>query len=267
MRTMAGALVASGPVVALGCETGPSYDQWAATDGAAGRINLDEVQEAFKKSKSGSDFEKRVNQIFEGDNLVLVRVKQGDTGTTVEAWENLDGDYVISEGDDLLFTILEKPDKSHEMRGYGANGYYHQPFGTGSFLLSYMMISAMSPYGGYYYHAPRGATHVRTLNNQRTSYRRSSEYTNQVSKNSKYFKKQSNFAGSKYKSSGNSLSSSRRTYQSGKKTSGQFRNSTTGVRSSWGASNRGSSFGRGSRGGFGGGGRGFGGGQSIIGDL
>ena len=55
-------MVAAGPVMAA-CSSGPTYDQWAATDGAAGRINLDDVQEAFKDSKSPTDFERRANEI------------------------------------------------------------------------------------------------------------------------------------------------------------------------------------------------------------
>ena len=74
MRTFAGALLA-GPVIAA-CSSGPTYDQWAATDGAAGRINLDEVQAAFKKAKSTTDFERRVNEIYEGDGMVLIRARQ-----------------------------------------------------------------------------------------------------------------------------------------------------------------------------------------------
>ena len=53
-----GGIVAAGPLLAA-CG-GPSYDAWAATDGAAGRINLDDVQEAFKNSKSPTEFEERV---------------------------------------------------------------------------------------------------------------------------------------------------------------------------------------------------------------
>ena len=261
MRTMAGALVATGPVIAA-CETGPSYEQWAETDGAAGRINLDEVQAAFKSSKSGTEFERRVNEIYEGDHLLLIRVEQDAEGTTVEAWENLNGNMVIDENDDdLLFSIQERADKSYNMRGYGANGYYNSGFGAGNFLLTYMVLSSMRPFGGYYYYSQPGRSHYTRLNSQRSSYRRSSGYRSQVSKNTRYFSRQGKFTGS-------NLSSSRRTYQSTQKSTSGFKSSSTGVRSSWGSSGRGSSFGRaGSRGGFGGGGRGFGGGQVIIGGI
>ena len=267
MRTMAGALVATGPVIAA-CETGPSYEEWAATDGAAGRINLDEVQAAFKSAKSGTDFERRVNEIYEGDKLVLIKVKQDAEGTTVEAWENLNKNLVIDEGDDLLFSIQERADKSYNMRGYGANGYYNSGFGAGNFFLTALVLSSMRPYGGAYYYAQPGRAHYSRLNSQRSTYRRSSGYRSQVSKNTRYFNRQGNFAGTRFEDAGRNLGSSRRTYQSTQKSTSGFKNSATGVRSSWGSSGRGSSFGRGgSRGGFGGGGRGFGGGQVIIGDI
>ena len=70
-----GGIVATAPLIAA-CGGGPSYEDWAATDGAAGRINLDDVQAAFKDSESATEFERRVNEIYEGDGLVLIRAKQ-----------------------------------------------------------------------------------------------------------------------------------------------------------------------------------------------
>ena len=149
---LAGTMVAGGPMMAA-CSSGPTYDQWAATDGAAGRINLDDVQQAFKSANSVTDFEQRVNQIYEGDGIVLVRAKQEPDGLLLEGWEDLDGNYEISDAqDDLLFTILER-NKQHEMRGYGANSYYNSGFGAGNFLFTYMIISSLSP-RGYYYSTP-----------------------------------------------------------------------------------------------------------------
>ena len=56
-----GGIVAAAPLL-LPAVAPPTKD-WAATDGAAGRINLDDVQEAFKDSDSATEFEKRVNEI------------------------------------------------------------------------------------------------------------------------------------------------------------------------------------------------------------
>ena len=107
MRTMAGTLAVTVPAVAA-CSAGPTYDEWAATDGAAGRINLDDVQDAFKRATSATDFERLVNEVYEGDGIVMVLAKQEDNGLVVEGWEDLDGNYTIEDDkDDLLFSITQ----------------------------------------------------------------------------------------------------------------------------------------------------------------
>ena len=258
---LAGTMVAGGPMMAA-CSSGPTYDQWAATDGAAGRINLDDVQQAFKSAKSATDFEQRVNQIYEGDGLVLVRAKQEPDGLLLEGWEDLDGNHEISDAqDDLLFTILER-NEQHEMRGYGSNSYYHSGFGAGNFLFTYLLISSLTP-RGYYYSTPPGYART-TMTNQRNSYRNTSRYRSQVSRNSNYFSTQKRFAGSRYDSAGRNISTSRQSYLGKQQSSGAFKKSSTGVRSSWGRSTsagRSSGFG-GGRGGFF---RGGGGAQTLIG--
>ncbi len=251
---LAGTLVVGGPVLAA-CSTGPTFDQWAATDGAAGRINLDEVQNAFKKSESASEFERRVNQLYEGDGLVLIRASQDGESLTLEGFEDLDKNGTIDEAkDDLLFTIVKVNDQ-HQMRGHGANGYYRSSFGAGDFLFTYLIVSSLTRY-----QTPIG--NVSRMRNQRTNYRSSSAYRSQVSKNSRFFNTQKSFHGSNYDSAGRNLNPARQSYQSAQKTSGGFKNSGTGVRSSFGSrsgGSRGSS--RGGRGGFGG----FGGAQVVIG--
>jgi len=258
-RTVAGALIAAGPVIAA-CSLGPNYDEWAATDGAAGRINLEEVQKAFKDANSVTEFERRVNEIYEGDGLILVRARQDPDALVIEGWEDLGGNFEIDETtDDKLFDIVER-DKQHEMRGYGSNSYYNRGFGGGNFLFTYMVISSLSPRGYYYSTSP---TYARGgLRSSRTSYRSSNGYKSQVSKNSKYFSKNGGYAASAYKSAGSRQSTARQSYKSKQQTSGAFKSSSTGVRSRWGSSSARSTR---SRGGRGGGFRGFGGAQTIVG--
>lgn len=258
-RTVAGALIAAGPVIAA-CSLGPSYDEWAATDGAAGRINLEEVQKAFKDANSVTEFERRVNEIYEGDGLILVRARQDPDALVIEGWEDLSGNFEIDETtDDKLFDIVER-DKQHEMRGYGSNSYYNRGFGGGNFLFTYMVISSLSP-RGYYYSTP--PTYARGgLRSSRNSYRSSNGYKSQVSKNSKYFSSKGGYATSAYKSAGSRQSTARQSYKSKQQTSGAFKSSSTGVRSRWGSSSARSTR---SRGGRGGGFRGFGGAQTIVG--
>ena len=224
-----GGIVAAAPLMAACGE--PSYEDWAATDGAAGRINLDDVQEAFKDSESATDFERRVNEIYEGDGLVLIRASQDGETLTLEGWEDLNGDNTIDEtNDDQLFSIVRGTDNEYDMRGYHGNGYYNSHFGAGNFLFTYLLISSLSGPRGYYYSTPpsRG-TEIR---NQRTTYRNSSAYGRQAQRNASYNTKQSSFAGSQYQSSRSNISSNRSSYQSTQRTSGSFRTSNSISRSS-----------------------------------
>ena len=241
-----GGIVAVAPFMAACGE--PSYEDWAATDGAAGRINLDDVQDAFKDSDSATDFERRVNEIYEGDGLILIRASQDGEILTLEGWEDLNGDNTIDDtNDDQLFSIVRGTDNEYDMRGYHGNGYYNSHFGAGNFLFTYLLISSLSGPRGYYYSTPpsRGTD----IRNQRSTYRNSSAYGGQVQRNASYNTRQSSFAGSQYQSSRSNVSSNRSSYQSTQRTSGSFRTSNSISRSS--SSVRSSSR---SSGGFGGGG-------------
>ena len=267
IRTMAGLTIAAGPSIAA-CSSGPSYEDWAATDGAAGRINLDDVQTAFKDSKSVTDFETRVNEIYEGDGLLLIRAEQTDTALVLEGWEDLDKNYTIDDSrDDRLFTISQKQDQSYDMRGYHANSYYHSTWGAGDFLFTYMLLSAVT--GPRYIYTTNPGYARDTMQRTRAQYRNSYSYNQQVTKNTSYFNRQKSFAGSRYDSASRNVSAARQSYQSTSRSSGAFRSSATGVRSSWGTTGRsGFSSGSSGRSGFSSSGgffRGGGGGQTIIG--
>ena len=205
------------------------------------------MQTAFKESESVTDFEKRVNQIFEGDGIVLIKAEQTDTAFVLEGWENLDGNVRIDEGtDEKLFTITQKEDKSHEMRGHYANSYYHSTWGAGNFLFTYLLLSSFAG-PRYVYVTP--ASRVSPIRTERSLYRNSSAYKSQVSRNGSYFNRQKGFAGSSYDSANRNRSTARQSYQSRARSTGAFRSSGTGVRSSWGASGR-SGFSSGRSGGF-----------------
>ncbi len=239
-----GGIVAAAPLIAA-CG-GPSYDDWAATDGAAGRINLDDVQEAFKDSDSATEFERRVNEIYEGDGLILIRARQDGETLTLEGWEDLNNDNTIDESnDDQLFSIVKGTNDEYDMRGYHGNGYYNSHFGAGNFLFTYLLISSLSG-PRYYYNTPssRGAG----MRSQRTTYRSSSAYGGQVQRNAGYSSRQASFAGSRYQQSRGNVSSNRNSYQSTQRSSGSFRTSSAISRTSSVKSSSRSS------GGFGGGG-------------
>ena len=260
LAVSAGSLLAGAPLVAA-CgpsSSGPSYSQWAATDGAAGRINLDDVQEAFQESGSATEFERRVNEIYEGDGIILIRARQDGDRLTLEGWEDLDGNSSIDEAaDDQLFAIV-KEDEQHQLQGYHANSYHNSHFGGGDFLFTYLLISSMNRGGYYYQTVPGRAT---TIRQDRASYRGSNRYDTQLDRNRQYTSRQQTFAGSRYQEAGRDVSSGRQTYQQTQKSSGGFRNSSSLTRGSSSSISRSSSLGGGtgstisrSSGGFSGGG-------------
>ena len=245
-----GGIIATAPLIAA-CSSGPSYDDWAATDGAAGRINLDDVQQAFKESKSATEFEQRVNEIYEGDGLIFIRSSQDGGKLTLEGWEDLNGNNVIDDGqDDQLFSIV-KENNEYDMRGQHANGYYRSRFGAGDFLFTYLIISSLNR--PYYYQTPpaRGAN----MRQQRTSYRQSSKYSGQVGRNGRFASQQQRFAGSRYRQASRNVSGGRQTYQQTQRATGGFKTSSSMSRGSTRASAS-----RGSRGSY----RGGGGAQTFL---
>ena len=231
-----GATLASAPVAAA-CDPGPSYQRWAATEGAAGRINLEDVQTAFRSTSSVIDFERMVNEIYEGDGIVLIRAEQNGESMSLEGWEDLNKSGVIeNDEDDVLFSIVRAGAlHQHEMRGYGANSYYHHPFGAGDFLFTYMMLGMAASPGGRYYHEI-SRTGYDNLTRQRATFRSSDAFKGQVSRNTAFFGRQASFAGSGYAQAGRGLSTSRQQYLSFQRSSGAFKTSGTAVRSAYAVS-------------------------------
>ena len=245
-----GGIIATAPLIGA-CSSGPSYDDWAATDGAAGRINLDDVQEAFKDSKSVTEFETRVNEIYEGDGLIFIRSRQDGQGLTVEGWEDLNGDNQIDDAqDDRLFSIVRN-DNDYDMRGHHANGHYRSRFGGGDLLFTYLILSSLNR---PFYQTP--ITRGTTMRQQRTAYRQSSKYSGQVGRNSRFNSQQQRFAGSRFQQSRGNVSANRQTYQRTQRSTGAFRNSSSISRGSTRTSAS-----RGSGGSY----RGGGGGQVFLG--
>ena len=143
MAILAGGMVAGSPLIAA-CSSIPfvggneEYEAWKATDGASGRINLQDVEMAFKATRNfgaARDFEIRVNRIYEGDGLVMFRAAQTDSvdgeRLTLEGWEDLNASFSVDEEhDERLFSIVKEKDE-YEIQGYHANGYYNSRFGLG----------------------------------------------------------------------------------------------------------------------------------------
>ena len=232
-----GAAVTAAPVQ-WACETEQSsaptvdqsrYEQWSNTDAASGRINMHDVQQAFRDSPDAAAFEKRVNEIYEGDWLVLIRTSVNEDQVFLEGWEDLNGSGEIEDdADDQLFEISGKSGSEYRVRGQHVNSHYEERMGPGDFLLIYALISTMDPATGYY-RTPPGR--IDGIHENRTVYRQTRGYRDQQSRNQAY---RTAYTGSKYQNSpGARTSLGRRTYQSTMRRSGSFGRSASYARSAY----------------------------------
>jgi hypothetical protein len=176
-----GALVNAG---FIGCGSSRQND-WLATDGAAGRINMGDVQQALEDSADPSEFERRVNEIYEGNFPILIKVEDRGSQKVISGFEDLDNSGTINEStDDMLFSATLGGEE-YDLRGSGANSYYshHGGMSFGNMLFFSWMMSPGRFGGGPYYTSPQRA---RTIRQDRSRYRSSSSYSSQRVANRSY---------------------------------------------------------------------------------
>lgn len=250
-------LMACGSALTLGGCSSRS-EQWAETSGQAGRINLEAVEEAMKKSKDVSEFEKRVNEIYQGDELVLIEVINGENGEQlISGYADLnDNNKIDYEEDEKLFTFrrwFEGGNYKGEMRGYGVNSYYYHPYTAGDFFMTWMLFSALSrpAYAVPVYHTT--IADADAIRSYRTSYRNSPSYRDQINANRQFETRMSATYGETYRKASPSASRQRWASRKGINLSKATRLSSGGIKSSWGRSSSRGFFGSFRGGGSGGG--------------
>lgn len=203
-----------------------SLSNWENSQGTQGFINLNDVRDAFRSTQKMADFESRVNEIFEGDNMVVFEAKEIRGGFKLMAREDLDGSKSTTAKDDLLFT-LSVEGRTAQLKGAGVNKYYKEswiyepPAGSQQQVQQVHHRSssiASSPFfwwwvlspgwGGYY--TPIGR--YDSMYSHRNSYRSSSSYRSQMTRNGKFGTSMSQKHGSSFRSAVNSPSSNRKSY-------------------------------------------------------
>ena len=199
---------------------------WSNSASAQGVINMDAVKTAFNKAKSIPEFEKRLNEISESENLVILEMEKLDDGFELTAWEDLnrngfDSESGIStEDDDALFKITADSTNCAKIVGLGANSFYKSeicPYPgpnqkTASVRREYYGRPYYRPRYFYGYHrwgAPRYYTPHRDLGGlyrDRDVYRGSNQYVSQLGNNDQYISRMNS------QSSTSGISSNRESY-------------------------------------------------------
>ncbi|AUX37861.1 MULTISPECIES: hypothetical protein [Sorangium] len=138
-----------------GCDSagsrGPSKERWATTENTNVELDFDKVNEAYKTAEGPEDFERRVNEIYQGSEVISVAVQDLDAKTQVVTGffdKNSDGTVQDPE---KVFTI--RRDVSGEgaaqiqTSGFGHYAYYSSPVMSlaSGMLLGAMVSSALRP--------------------------------------------------------------------------------------------------------------------------
>lgn len=206
-RNLVSGLLVATLLVACGGNQGDSAsgdgDRYvsARVSGDREAINLDAVHEAFFKAQ-GQDFdswmqafEKRVNEIHEGDEVVSIDARRKDGMVKVVGYVDEDGEDGFGEAKDRKLFALEQTGVAEGAKGfpYQVSGGQGQPFfqgypppqyHSGSLLdnpfVQFMILNQVFN-GGFGYSTPWRRTTV--LRNHRDAYRTSPAWRTQSSAN------------------------------------------------------------------------------------
>jgi hypothetical protein len=125
--------------------------RWATTENTNVKIDWDKVNEAYKTADGPADFEKRVNEIYEGDEVISVSVQDLEGNTqVVTGFFDKDKSGSVQEGE-KVFTIKRavtgEGSGQYQTQGYGPYAGYHSPM-MGIFtgmMMGSMLSNAFRP--------------------------------------------------------------------------------------------------------------------------
>ena len=169
--------------------------------GETAKINLEEVQKAFWDTK-GKDFntwmgafEKRVNEIYEGKEVISIDATRKDGKLIVTGYFDTKKQEGYKDGDEKLFSIEQTGEAANNEMPYRVSNsdgrtYYegHHSFLDNPILqmmiVGHLMGGGMGGWGGRYYTPP---ARVIVLHDSRDSWRSTPQYSQQQSSNSGFF--------------------------------------------------------------------------------
>jgi hypothetical protein len=139
------ALLSAFALTGAGCETPPqARERWATTQNTNVKIDWDKVNAAYKAADGPTDLERRINEIYEGDEVISIAVQDLDGGTqVVTGFFDHGGDGKVDEAE-KIFTIQRgitgEGSAQYQTQGYGAYHGYSSPFFS---IVSGMVVGSM----------------------------------------------------------------------------------------------------------------------------
>jgi hypothetical protein len=166
-------------------------------EGAQQRINLDEVEKAFFSTKGNdlnswmSGFEKRVNEIYEGEEVVSIDATRETGKLQVTGFIEKNKEPGFQNGEDKLFSLEQTGDVVNNQMPYRVNDQHGTPYSQGHYsLLNNPIIEALvignllSGLMGPRYYTPFAS--FGGLRNYRDNYRTTTAYQGQQARNSNF---------------------------------------------------------------------------------
>lgn len=136
------ALLATSGLVS-GCSR-DGNERWATTQNTNVPIDWDRVNEAYRSASGPEDLERRVNEIYQGSEVISIAVADLDATTQeVTGFFDRNRSGAVDEGE-KIFTmrrqITGEGTAQMQTTGHGAYGAYHSPMFS---ILSGMMLGSM----------------------------------------------------------------------------------------------------------------------------
>lgn len=153
-------------------------ERWATTENTNVKIDWDKVNEAYKLAEGPEDLEKRINEIYEGDEIISVSVKdENDKTQVVTGFFDKNTDGKVDEAEKIFTIKRELAGTEAKYQTSGHNHYYGYSSGfmplvsgmvMGAMISSMFMPSYVPMYGAGYV---TSSNRVAALSSQRSGYR------------------------------------------------------------------------------------------------
>jgi hypothetical protein len=134
-----------------GCNSDPESNRWVTTENTEVKIDWDKVNEAYKAAEGPEDLEKRINEIYEGDEVISISVQDNaDKSQIVTGFFDKNTSGKVDEGE-KIFTIKREVTGEGQGQvqttGYGPYAGYHSPFLSivSGMVVGSMISNALSP--------------------------------------------------------------------------------------------------------------------------
>lgn len=156
-RSLAVALAAAVALSGMtGCE-GRGNERWVVTENTQVEIDWDAVNTAYREAEGPEDFERRVNELYAGDEVISISVRDEDERTqVVTGFFDKDGNGSVNESE-KIFTIrrdiVGEGAAQYQIAGAGPYGHYRSPMwdiAAGMMLGSFLSNMFMPGYRPMY---------------------------------------------------------------------------------------------------------------------